>query len=139
MMNLKATDMFKTAPLGLKLIILIYSVMATLDAIYLIEDFSVGRVLTLFLALATTSGFLFRWEAIRGVIRFLIGFFFTLAIYKFLESEKFRAVAVENALFGSITSLVPIAMFFYLGRRDVKAIFKSNNVDHPTTSLDADG
>jgi len=134
----KIIENFKIAPVGLKLIILVYASMVALDVISLIEDFSVGQIVGLLLALVTTFGFLFRWEAIRRIFRFLVGFFFILGIYRFSVSEKFRAAAIENAAFWAITLLVPLAMFFYLGRRDVKAIFKNDNDEYPTKAVDSD-
>jgi len=135
----KINENFKLAPLGLKLIIVLYGAITALDFVYLFDEFNLDRIVALILSLLSTIGFLFRWEAVRLIYRFLIGSFFLTAVVMIFVSDKFRASALENAVYWAIAWIVPIVMFFYLGRAELKKLFKGNgNEDDPTRTVDAD-
>jgi hypothetical protein len=91
------------------------------------------------LSLLSTIGFLFRWEAVRLIYRFLIGFFFIIGGVMIFVSDKFRVTATDNAVYWAIAWIVPLLMFFYLGKAELKKLFKGNgNEDDPTRTVDAD-
>jgi len=115
---------FKPVPLGLKSIIAIYGIAVFGDIIDLITGFSWGGIFGLFLSIVFFAGFLFRWEALRVFTRFIIGFFFVAMVYEIVTSEKFRAIARENAIYWSIGWIIPIIIFFYLGRPKIKDLFR---------------
>ena len=130
---------FKTAPIGLKAIIVFYGLFLALDVINIIYDFNLNQIVGLILSLLTFFGFLLRWDAVRRICRFLIGFFFVAMWVQLFRSEKFRGIATDNAIYWVIGWILPILMFIYLGRPKVKKLFQEDaDKDHPTKAVDTD-